>query len=150
MECARRVTRKFPAYSRELRRGGSAKPEHLKLKGGGGQKPPEPKKKDTLLACLFCLNHMKKRFSVFRRRELNVRTREKLVAAVSRYGAFRAETGEPSVTFCERGGASGRMAYFLPQTKNKPEQSLLCSGVAERVGFEPTALTGHRFSRPAP
>ena len=29
------------------------------------------------------------------------------------------------------------MTYFLSQTKNKPEQSELCSDVARSEGFEP-------------
>ena len=40
----------------------------------------------------------------------------------------------------KRAGKSGRMAYFLPKAKNKPEQSELCSGMAPQVGLEPTTL----------
>lgn len=32
------------------------------------------------------------------------------------------------------------MAYFLSQTKNKPEQSELCSDVARPEGFEPPSF----------
>ena len=84
---------------------------------------------------------MKKIFSVCRRWELNFRTRKKLVATANRRdrreGVYN-RTGEPSVTFCEKEEqGSGRMAYFLSQTKNKPEQSELCSDVARPEGFEP-------------
>lgn len=44
---------------------------------------------------------------------------------------------EPSVTFCERGREMEQTAYFVPQAKNKPEQSGLCSGVERTRGIEP-------------
>lgn len=60
------------------------------------------------------------------------RTRKKLVATANRREGVLSRTGEPSVTFCEKEEqGSGRMAYFLSQTKNKPEQSELCSDVVE-------------------
>ena len=72
------------------------------------------------------------------------RTRKKLVATANRHEGVLSRTGEPSVTFCEKEEqGSGRMAYFLSQTKNKPEQSELCSDVAEKEGFEPS----RRFCR---
>ena len=56
--------------------------------------------------------------------------RKKLVATANRREGVLSRTGEPSVTFCEKEEqGSGRMAYFLSQTKNKPEQSELCSDV---------------------
>ena len=61
---------------------------------------------------------------------MNYRTRKKLVATASRREGVYNRTGEPSVTFCEKEEqVSGRMAYFLSQTKNKSEQSELCSDV---------------------
>ena len=60
------------------------------------------------------------------------RTRKKLVATANRREGVLSRTGEPSVTFCEKEEqGSGRMAYFLSQTKNKPEQSELCSDMAK-------------------
>ena len=43
---ARRVARKFPACGRELRRGGSADPEHLNAEGWSRPSGGEPKTKD--------------------------------------------------------------------------------------------------------
>ncbi len=66
------------------------------------------------------------------------RTRKKLVATANRREGVYNRTGEPSVTFCEKEEqGSGRMAYFLSQTKNKPEQSELCSGLVRPEGLEP-------------
>ena len=63
---------------------------------------------------------------------MNPRTRKKLVATASRREGVYNRAGEPSVTFCEKEEqGSGRMAYFLSQTKNKPEQSELCSDVSK-------------------
>ena len=39
------------------------------------------------------------------------------------------------------------LGYF---SKSNVKKSFTKVKVAERVGFEPTALSGHRFSRPAP
>lgn len=65
------------------------------------------------------------------------RTRKKLVATASRREGVYNRTGEPSVTFCEKEEqGSGRMVYFLSQTKNKSEQSELCSDVACPERFE--------------
>ena len=67
------------------------------------------------------------------------RTRKKLVATANRCEGVYNRSGEPGVTFGEKEEqGSGRMAYFLPQTKNKSEQSELCSDVAEKEGFEPS------------
>ena len=66
------------------------------------------------------------------------RTRKKLVATASRREDVLGRTGESSMIFCEKEEqGSGRMAYFLSQTKNKPEQSELCSDVVEAGGVEP-------------
>ena len=68
---------------------------------------------------------------------MNYRTRKKLVATASRREGVYNRTGEPSVTFCEKEEqVSGRMAYFLSQTKNKSEQSELCSDVVEAGRIE--------------
>ncbi len=81
---------------------------------------------------------MKKIFSVCQRWELNFRTHKKLVATANRREGVYNRTGEPSVTFCEKEEqGSRRMAYFLSQTKNKPEQSELCSDMVEARGVEP-------------
>ena len=40
------------------------------------------------------------------------------------------------------------MAYFLPQTKNKSEQSELCSDVVEATGIEP--VSKNQFSGISP
>ena len=86
-----------------------------------------------------CESHMKK--DIFGISAVGVelsRTRKKLVATASRREGVYKRTGEPSVTFCEKEEqGSGRMAYFLSQTKNKPEQSELCSDVVEPRGVEP-------------
>ena len=59
-------------------------------------------------------------------------TRKKLAATTNRREGVYNRTGKPSVTFCEKEEqGSGRMAYFLSQTKNKPEQSELCSDVSK-------------------
>ena len=82
------------------------------------------------------------------------RTRKKLVATANRREGVLSRTGEPSVTFCEKEEqGSGRMAYFLSQTKNKPEQSELCSDVSKDYkkdifsiladGVEPSHETRH-------
>ena len=64
------------------------------------------------------------------------RTRKKLAASHRECSYNR--TGEPSETFCEKEAlGSGRMAPFLLQTKNKPEQSELCSGLVRETGLEP-------------
>ena len=64
--------------------------------------------------------------------------RKKLVATASRREGACNRTGEPSVTFCERGGARERAdgLFFCQRQKNKPEQSVLCSDVARRRRFE--------------
>lgn len=66
--------------------------------------------------------------------DLNSRaTRKKLVATANRREGVYNRTGEPSVTFCERGGARKRSdgLFFCRRQKNKPEQSGLCSGVSK-------------------
>ena len=67
-------------------------------------------------------------------------TRKKLVATASRREGACNRTGEPSVTFCERGGARERAddLFFCHRQKNKSEQSELCSDMAEKEGFEPS------------
>ena len=77
------------------------------------------------------------------------RTRKKLVATASRRAGVYNRTGEPSVAlqvsrawlFCEKEEqGSGRMTYFLSQTKNKSEQSALCSDVVETKRIELSTL----------
>ena len=53
--------------------------------------------------------------------------RKKLVATEPRREGVYKWTGNPRVIFAKR--RSGRMAYFMSQTKNKSEQSKLCSAV---------------------
>ena len=85
---------------------------------------------------------------------MNPRTRKKLVATASRREGVYNRTGEPSVTFCERGGARKRAdgLSFCRRQKNKPEQSGLCSDVSKdykkdivsilAIGVEPSHETG--------
>ena len=66
-------------------------------------------------------------------------TRKKLVATASRRESVYNRAGEPSMAFCERGGARKQAdgLSFCHRQKNKPEQSGLCSGMAYPGGFEP-------------
>lgn len=79
----------------------------------------------------FCESHMKKFFSAFRRWELNPRNTQKLAVTASRRKDVYNRTGEPSVTFCERGNAEKRADVFLAR---KTEQSELCSDMVETEG----------------
>ena len=45
--------KRFGLRPKTLAQGEFTSPEHLKGKGGGGKKPPEPKKKDSLSEFLF-------------------------------------------------------------------------------------------------
>ena len=74
---------------------------------------------------------MKKFFSAFRRWELNPRNTQKLAVTASRRKDVYNRTGEPSVTFCERGNAEKRADVFLAR---KTEQSELCSDMVETEG----------------
>ena len=52
-----------------------------------------------------------------------------------------------SVTFCEKGEqGSGRMDHFRSQTKNKPEQSELCSDVAAMEWMRVRVWNSHKES----
>ena len=66
-------------------------------------------------------------------------TRKKLAATASRRESVYNRAGEPSMAFCERGGARKQAdgLSFCHRQKNKPEQSGLCSGMAYPGGFEP-------------
>lgn len=77
-------------------------------------------------------NHIKKIFLAPHRWELNSQTHKQLVVAASRGEGIYNRTDETSVTSVEEEEReSGRKAYFLPQTKNKPEPSELCSDVCD-------------------
>ena len=109
-------------------------PEHVQSpKGGVSLWTAELKNERTSerMSFRFCLSHMKKIFSAFSAAGVELSwTRKKLVATASRREGVYNRTGEPSVTFGEKEEqGSGRMTYFLSQTKNKSEQSELCSDV---------------------
>ena len=65
--------------------------------------------------------------------------RKKLVATANRCEGACNRTGEPSVTFCEKGGARER-ADGLFLLKNKPEQSGLCSDVGTTKKMQPPCV----------
>ena len=75
------------------------------------------------------------------RRKAN--TRKRLAATESRRECACKRTGEPSVTFCDKGGARKRADVFLHR---KTEQSELCSDVVGMTGFEP-ATSASRTQR---
>ena len=58
-----------------------------------------------------------------------------MVATVSRCEGVCNQTGEPSVTFCERGEMVERVTDIL--VYKKIGTSITRSDVAERMGFEP-------------
>ena len=65
--------------------------------------------------------------------EKNGANRNRKVTASRRKDVYN-RTGEPSVTFCERGNAEKRADVFLAR---KTEQSELCSDMVETEGLEP-------------
>ena len=82
---------------------------------------------------------MKKIFLIFRRWELNYRTRKKLVATASRREGVLGRAVEPSVTFLrKRGDTSERPRYGM-------KRRLVGAAVGERQGGLSAAdKAGHR------
>lgn len=86
---------------------------------------------DSKIIHITYLRQMKKIFSAFCRRKLNsLKARKKLVATEPRREGVYNWAGKPRVIFAKRrSGGAGGWAYFMSQTKNKSEQSKLCSDV---------------------
>ena len=89
----------------------------------------------------------KKDILAFRQWKLNSQTRKKLVATASPWWGRLQQVSRAWLFAKEEEQGSGKMAYFLSQTKNKPEQSKLCSDVVKTSGLEPpTPCMSSRYS----
>ena len=106
------------------------------------------KKSKHKMCLLICESHMKKIFLQFWRYKSNSRTRKKLVAAASRREGVYNRTGEPSVTFCERGGARKRADDLFSVAGKKISRSKANFAPAWRKRWDsnPRARKGYLIS----